>query len=154
MKYDEYVVLSSEEKIQFLDLLKQYITYKDAYDIDSTITLSDIDIQSYYDKRHEERKNSPVNWPPNLSKKETILCKLALIKFLLEHVNPGTPDAGVMIASAKIFVQTLTSSIIRITPATASKVGYVFQGLEKDVAEILNVIYELIIPYFEKHLKV
>ena len=150
MKIQEYHELSPSDKLDYHDLMRDNLKFSPTEWKDH-ITLSFIDPDTYFNQRLEERKKiTTVQWPEKLSKKESIICRLRMMEKMLNEAIPLDEDADAMRISARMFVLTLMKEIF----AFKNDINNKWPGLDKDVAELLNIIYSNTLPWYERKLKI
>ncbi len=97
----------------------------------------------WMERRKDERKlSTSVNWPENLSKKEKVICKLKLIRSLLEHaeVEPVS-DHFVAKELHKYLIMILDRQILEIFKYQKNHPGEIWKGLAADSAKFLNTLH-------------
>jgi len=134
--------LTPDEFKDFLALIEMEYTIK-SVQIPNNIDAEILDINTYINQRMEERKRKPeILWPATLSKKEMIICKIAMIEKLVRtssfvHADPIINFSELI----KDIKSEIYSSYVEVTKGTKS--WKEFPGLRPEVAALLNTIYKV-----------
>ena len=80
MTLEQYRNLSKEDQESLMSMIRDI-----EYPTPNKYPFNFWDIEFYYKKRYKEReKNTNISWPANLSKKEQVICKIDMMRTLLE----------------------------------------------------------------------
>lgn len=125
------------------------------------------DIEFYYKRRYKEREKNPnISWPTNLSKKEQVICKVDMIKTLLEssattlngkvqidmhEMSEVEHDQLTFINAMIMFCKSVEKDIYK---HKSSIDGPKWSGIPSDAAAILNVLYKPLVKSFQKKFQV
>jgi hypothetical protein len=121
------------------------------------IPISLWDIETYYKKRHQERKKSPhIPWPVNLSKKEQVICKIDMIRSMLEYslkvatsnaVPTQNTDEFTFITAMILFCKSIEKDIYSHKSTID---GPRWAGITSDTAKLLNLLFKSMMKSFQK----
>jgi len=98
---------------------------------------------NYYEqaRRIQRAKSSGITWPEHLSKKEIVLCKIAMLRRALSfvvHDKVNHADAAIMHLAVVTFLKDVEREIFAFKSSAESK----WPGLDPDVAKVLNALYK------------
>jgi hypothetical protein len=146
MTVDQYRSFSVEEQELLLRTLADH-TWE--FKFPTPVHLFDMD--HYIDLRMQQRKlNSIITWPEKLSKKEMVLCKIAMIKDVLSSVNIVQQDYvtdTVAYANAMVlFMKSIEKEVYAFQTSKEVK----WPGLASDAAQILNSLYKSLYKSLKK----
>jgi len=133
---ENFLELSKEEQEIVLDTISKSI-----WVFNDELRGVDFNIDSYYERRMAER-DPKIQWPKNLSKKERVLCKIALLTKVLHNCSYADED---VYNWCKGFMYSIKNNIFK--PKETS-----WRGLSKIEALILNSIYESLIRCYQQQI--
>jgi len=158
MTLTQFKTFSDTEKQQLIDL---YSTH--AWDFKYPLPKDLFDTEYYMNQRFEARKKKPDTiWPENLSKKEKVLCKIAMLRRIMAYVSMDrNSDSRVLGLAVITFLKDLEQEIFgnnntSIDPPTQStgyntKISYPkFEGLDPEIAKVLNALYKSLSNSYKK----
>ena len=162
MTLEQYRALSKEEQELIMTTLQNM-----DYPVPNKHPLNYWDIEFYYKKRYKEReKNTNISWPANLSKKEQVICKIDMMRTLLEasayvldskvqidmHERSAVESDQLTFINVMImFCNSVEKEIYR---HKSSIDGPKWAGIPSDAAAILNVLYKPLAKSFQKKYQV
>jgi hypothetical protein len=162
MTLEQYRALSKEEQELIMTTLQNM-----DYPVPNKHPLNYWDIEFYYKKRYKEReKNTNISWPANLSKKEQVICKIDMMRTLLEasaHSYSGkvqidmhemTRDEGQQLELINLMIMFCNSVEKEIYRHKSSIDGPKWAGIPSDAAAMLNVLYKPLVKSFQKKYQV
>ena len=154
MTLNDYLTLSDSEKIEFQQLITKHLIF-DKLSNKLPLDLSPvIDIETYYAARFRERESvTTITWPEQLSLKETVICRLKMMQYLLTNavIFKENADNNTIKTSCEVFIKSLLSDVFKNKPDVAAK-KYKWEGLDASVVTLLNCIYDPTIKFYEKQI--
>ena len=162
MTLEQYRNLSKEDQESLMSMIRDI-----EYPTPNKYPFNFWDIEFYYKKRYKEReKNTNISWPANLSKKEQVICKIDMMRTLLEasaHSYSGkvqidmhemTRDEGQQLELINLMIMFCNSVEKEIYRHKSSIDGPKWAGIPSDAAAILNVLYKPLVKSFQKKYQV
>ena len=154
MTVEQYRNLTDLEKDQTLMYLKGFEfevpTISTGTGYTGYFTRHMLSIDWYYNQRFKEREKKPeISWPPKLSKKEEVVCKLSMMQTMLQDSFSKSQD----LENAKVTSMLLTfikSAIAEVYRHKSSLDGPKFAGIPEDIAQVINAFYPGLIKSFRK----
>jgi hypothetical protein len=146
MKLSQYRLLQNEERRQIIEYLHT-IQYEV---VDPSATIKTFNIETYYELRIKAR-TPDRSWPKDLSKKEKILCKIAMIKAMLSASITIEDSEASAITTALAFLRSVESEIYSHKSVAG---GPKFEGIPKDAAEVISGFYVNLLKAFQKKFKI
>jgi hypothetical protein len=149
MTVDQYRSLSDLEKDQALMYLKGF-EFEVPNINASEFTRHMLSIDWYYNQRFKEREKKPeISWPLKLSKKEEVVCKLTMMRTMLEFSNKNSivEDNAKVTFMLSAFIK---SAIFEVYKHKSSLDGPRFSGIPEDIARVINAFYPGLIKSFQK----
>jgi hypothetical protein len=114
-----------------------------------------MEIETYIaDRMRDREKMSTVTWPEKLSKKETVICRLKMMKEMLKHACPINDDADTMYLSCKLFIASVLMDVYSHKSEKEGTKWTKWEGLDPAAAELLNCIYIPLLKCYERKFKV
>ena len=162
MTLEQYRNLSKEDQESLMSMIRDI-----EYPTPNKYPFNFRDIEFYYKKRYKEReKNTNISWPANLSKKEQVICKIDMMRTLLEasaHSYSGkvqidmhemTRDEGQQLELINLMIMFCNSVEKEIYRHKSSIDGPKWAGIPSDAAAMLNVLYKPLVKSFQKKYQV
>jgi hypothetical protein len=162
MTLEQYRALSKEEQELIMTTLQNM-----DYPVLNKYPFNYWDIEFYYKKRYKEReKNTNISWPANLSKKEQVICKIDMMRTLLEglalcldgkvqidmhEMSAAEHDQLTFINAMIMFCNSVEKEIYK---HKSSIDGPKWAGIPSDAAAILNVLYKPLVKSLQKKYQV
>ena len=163
MTLEEYRGLSKEEQELVMTTLQNM-----EYPVPNNLITRNLwDIEFFYKKRYREREKNPnISWPANLSKKEQVICKIDMMRTLLEssatsfngkvqidmhEMSAAEHDQLTFINVMIVFCKSVEKEIYK---HKSSLDGPKWAGIPSDAAAILNVLYKPLVKSFQKKYQV
>jgi hypothetical protein len=160
MTLEQYRTLSKEEQDMIMSTLE-----KMEYPVPpGLVPISLWDIETYYKKRHREReKNTTISWPTNLSRKEQVICKIDMIRTMLEYslieinninqkyniidIPQKNADDFTFINAMILFCKSVERDIYKHKSTID---GPKWVGIASDAASLLNLLFKPMMKSFQK----
>ena len=105
----------------------------------------------------EERKASKKNitWPKDLSKRESIICRIKMVQAMLLCCPPVDDAANTMKKACLMIGQSVIESILswKAVPHPETEQLSAWPGLDPDAAEVINAAYQKSKEYFDYRFK-
>jgi hypothetical protein len=162
MTLEQYRALSKEEQELIMTTLQNMV-----YPVPNKYPFNYWDIEFYYKKRYKEReKNTNISWPANLSKKEQVICKIDMMRSLLEGsalcFNGKVQIDMHEMSAAELDQLTFINVMIMFCNSVEKEIykhkssidGPKWPGIPSDAAAILNVLYKPLAKSFQKKYQV
>ena len=162
MTLEQYRNLSKEDQESLMSMIRDI-----DYPVPNKYPFNFWDIEFYYKKRYKEReKNTNISWPANLSKKEQVICKIDMMRTLLEasaHSYSGkvqidmhemTRDECQQLELINLMIMFCNSVEKEIYRHKSSIDGPKWAGIPSDAAAMLNVLYKPLVKSFQKKYQV
>jgi hypothetical protein len=162
MTLEQYRALSKEEQELIMTTLQNMV-----YPVPNKYPFNYWDIEFYYKKRYKEReKNTNISWPTNLSKKEQVICKIDMMRSLLEGsalcFNGKVQIDMHEMSAAELDQLTFINVMIMFCNSVEKEIykhkssidGPKWAGIPSDAAAILNVLYKPLVKSFQKKYQV
>jgi hypothetical protein len=162
MTLEQYRNFSKEDQELVMSMLRDA-----EYPTPNKYPLNYWDIEFYYKKRYKEReKSTNISWPANLSKKEQVICKIDMMRTLLEasaqsfsgkiqidmhEMSKAESEQLELINVMIMFCNSVEKEIYR---HKSSIDGPKWAGIPSDAAAILNVLYKPLVKSFQKKYQV
>jgi hypothetical protein len=146
MTVDQYRSFSGEEQELLLRTLADH-TWEFKFPTPAHL----FNMDHYIDLRMQQRKdNSNITWPEKLSKKEMVLCKIAMIKDVLSSVNivqqDYVTDTAAYANAMVLFMKSIEKEVYAFQTSKEVK----WPGLASDAAQILNSLYKSLYKSLKK----
>jgi hypothetical protein len=146
MTLDQYRTFSDEERELLLRTLADH-TWEFKFPTPANL----FDMDHYIGLRMQQRKqNTNITWPEKLSKKEMVLCKIAMMQDVLANVNlvqqDYVTDTAAYANAMAIFLKSVTKEVYAFQTSKEVK----WPGLSTDAAHILNALFKSLYKSLKK----
>lgn len=162
MTLEQYRNLSKEDQESLMSMIRDI-----EYPTPNKYPFNFWDIEFYYKKRYKEReKNTNISWPANLSKKEQVICKIDMMRTLLEasayvldskvqiDMHERSAAEGDQLTFINVMIMFCNSVEKEIYRHKSSIDGPKWAGIPSDAAAMLNVLYKPLVKSFQKKYQV
>lgn len=144
MTIEQFRNFSATEKDNILTIYGNY-----TWDYKFPIPDDLFKFEYYTSQRFEQRKKNPnVIWPADLSKKEKVLCKIAMLKRVILWVRINSSDDRILTIAIDTFLKAIETEIYGYKYDKNQQTAW--PGLSEDLAQVLNVLYKSFIKSLQK----